>query len=149
MMAQQLFGVGVKELNKMQASNLIDDLLEKVGKRATAAAPAGRTGKEPARDRRRRAPSGICDAAAAGSKGNPWPLKGNGIALTAVDFLPARNFESPPHERIGRLGIAAMKLDRAVSKMVMMKVDARAFGSRGVHHLRRMYHGLRIGQIAT
>jgi hypothetical protein len=33
-MAQQLFGLGVKELNKMQASNLIDDLLEKVGKKS-------------------------------------------------------------------------------------------------------------------
>ena len=32
-MAQQLFGIGVKELNKMQASNLIDELLEKVGKK--------------------------------------------------------------------------------------------------------------------
>jgi len=32
-MAQQMFGIGVKELNKMQASNLIDDLLEKVGKK--------------------------------------------------------------------------------------------------------------------
>jgi hypothetical protein len=34
-MAQQLFGIGVKELNKMQASNLIDDLLEKTGKKAS------------------------------------------------------------------------------------------------------------------
>jgi len=34
-MAQQLFGLGVKELNKMQASNLIDDLLEKVGKKTS------------------------------------------------------------------------------------------------------------------
>ena len=32
-MAQQLFGIGVKELNTMQASNLIEDLLEKVGKK--------------------------------------------------------------------------------------------------------------------
>ena len=33
--AQQLFGIGVKELNKMQASNLIDDLLEKTGKKTS------------------------------------------------------------------------------------------------------------------
>jgi len=32
-MAQQIFGLGVKDLNKMQASNLIDELLEKVGKK--------------------------------------------------------------------------------------------------------------------
>jgi len=31
--AQQLFGVGVKELNKMQASQLIEELLEKVGQK--------------------------------------------------------------------------------------------------------------------
>lgn len=31
-MSQQLFGTGVKELNKMQASQLIEDLLVKVGK---------------------------------------------------------------------------------------------------------------------
>jgi hypothetical protein len=35
-MAQQLFGCGVIEMNKMQASQLIDDLLEKAGKK-----PAG------------------------------------------------------------------------------------------------------------
>ncbi len=33
--ARQLFGLGVKELNKVQASNLIDALLEKSGKKAT------------------------------------------------------------------------------------------------------------------
>jgi len=38
-MAQQLFGIGVKELNKMQASNLIDDLLEKVGKKSSRGRP--------------------------------------------------------------------------------------------------------------
>ena len=32
--AQQLFGVGVKELNKMQMSQLIDDLLEQTGKKS-------------------------------------------------------------------------------------------------------------------
>ena len=31
-LAQQLFGVGVKELDKLQASQLIEDLLEKSGK---------------------------------------------------------------------------------------------------------------------
>ena len=31
--AQQLFGVGVKELNKMQMSQLIDDLLDKTGQK--------------------------------------------------------------------------------------------------------------------
>lgn len=34
-LAEQLFGTGVKQLNKMQASQLIDDLLVKVGKPAT------------------------------------------------------------------------------------------------------------------
>jgi hypothetical protein len=34
-LANQLFGVGVKQLNKMQASQLIDDLLISVGKPAT------------------------------------------------------------------------------------------------------------------
>lgn len=34
-LANQLFGVGVKALNKMQASQLIEDLLIKVGKPAT------------------------------------------------------------------------------------------------------------------
>jgi len=34
-LSQQLFGTGVKQLNKMQASQLIDDLLVKVGKPAT------------------------------------------------------------------------------------------------------------------
>lgn len=33
-LSQQLFGLGVKELNKMQASQLIEDLLVKVGKPA-------------------------------------------------------------------------------------------------------------------
>lgn len=33
--AQQLFGIGVKDLDKMQASQLIEELLEKVGKRPT------------------------------------------------------------------------------------------------------------------
>ena len=32
-MSKQLFGVGIKEMNKMQASNLIDNLLEKTGKK--------------------------------------------------------------------------------------------------------------------
>jgi hypothetical protein len=35
-MAQQLFGCGVTAMDKMQASQLIEDLLEKVGKK-----PAG------------------------------------------------------------------------------------------------------------
>jgi hypothetical protein len=34
-LAEQLFGVGVKQLNKMQASQLIDDLLVRAGKPAT------------------------------------------------------------------------------------------------------------------
>lgn len=34
-LAEQLFGTGVKQLNKMQASQLIDDLLVKAGKPAT------------------------------------------------------------------------------------------------------------------
>ena len=32
-MAQQLFGCGVTSMDKMQASQLIEDLLEKVGKK--------------------------------------------------------------------------------------------------------------------
>ena len=42
--AQQLFGVGVKELDKMQASQLIEEMLEKVGKK-----PARRWNRQPAR----------------------------------------------------------------------------------------------------
>ena len=38
-MARQLFGCGVKAVNKMQASNLIDELLEKVGKKSTSRRP--------------------------------------------------------------------------------------------------------------
>ena len=34
-LSEQLFGTGVKQLNKMQASQLIDDLLIKAGKPAT------------------------------------------------------------------------------------------------------------------
>ena len=34
-LSQQLFGIGVKQLNKMQASQLIEDLLIKAGKPAT------------------------------------------------------------------------------------------------------------------
>lgn len=43
--AQQLFGVGVKDLSKMQASQLIEELLERLGKK-----PAGRRwSRQPAR----------------------------------------------------------------------------------------------------
>ena len=35
-MAQQLFGAGVKELDKLQASQLIEDLLEKTGKKTNS-----------------------------------------------------------------------------------------------------------------
>ena len=35
-MAQQLFGVGVKELDKLQASQLIEDLLEKTGRKTNS-----------------------------------------------------------------------------------------------------------------
>ncbi|HEV7405598.1 MAG TPA: hypothetical protein VGO11_21825 [Chthoniobacteraceae bacterium] len=41
-MAQQLFGCGVTVMDKMQASQLIEDLLEKVGKKPRAAG-AGET----------------------------------------------------------------------------------------------------------
>ncbi len=34
-LAQQLFGAGVKELDKLQASQLIEELLEKTGKKAS------------------------------------------------------------------------------------------------------------------
>ena len=45
-MAQQLFGIGVRELDKMQGSQLIEELLEKVGKK-----PSGqrRWSRQPAR----------------------------------------------------------------------------------------------------
>lgn len=45
-LAQQLFNIGVKDLDKMQASNLIEELLEKVGKK-----PSGqrRWSRQPAR----------------------------------------------------------------------------------------------------
>jgi hypothetical protein len=46
-MAQQLFGIGVKELDKLQASQLIEELLEKTGKKTN-----GRRqwqGRQPAR----------------------------------------------------------------------------------------------------
>ena len=33
-MAQQLFGIGVKELDKMQASQFIEELLEKTGRKS-------------------------------------------------------------------------------------------------------------------
>jgi hypothetical protein len=38
-MAQQLFGVGVKELDKLQASQLIEELLEKTGKKTNGRRP--------------------------------------------------------------------------------------------------------------
>ena len=44
--AQQLFGVGVRELDKMQASQLIDELLEKAGRKPTG---QRRWSRQPAR----------------------------------------------------------------------------------------------------
>lgn len=44
-MAQQLFGLGVKALNKMQASNLIDELLESVGKTRNSRRPRWQNGE--------------------------------------------------------------------------------------------------------
>lgn len=38
-MAQQLFGVGVKELDKLQASQLIEELLEKTGRKKGRRSP--------------------------------------------------------------------------------------------------------------
>lgn len=46
--AQQLFGVGVKQLDKMQASQLIEELLEKTGK-GKGRRPFQRRNREPAR----------------------------------------------------------------------------------------------------
>jgi hypothetical protein len=46
-MAQQLFGAGVTSLDKMQASQLIEELLEKTGKKA--AGPQRRWSRQPAR----------------------------------------------------------------------------------------------------
>ena len=46
-MAQQLFGAGVTGLDKMQASQLIEELLEKTGKKA--AGPQRRWSRQPAR----------------------------------------------------------------------------------------------------
>jgi len=45
-MAQQLFGLGVRELDKMQGSQLIEELLEKVGKKPTG---QRRWSRQPAR----------------------------------------------------------------------------------------------------
>ena len=45
-MAQGLFGLGVRELDKMQASQLIEDLLEKVGRKPTG---QRRWSRQPAR----------------------------------------------------------------------------------------------------
>jgi len=47
-MAQQLFGIGVKECDKMQASQLIEELLEKTGKGNGRRRPQWRS-REPAR----------------------------------------------------------------------------------------------------
>ena len=47
-MAQQLFGAGVKQLDKMQASQLIEELLEKTGKKTNGRRPQWR-GRQPAR----------------------------------------------------------------------------------------------------
>ena len=44
--AQQLFGIGVKELDKMQASQLIEELLEKCGRKPTG---QRRWNRQPAR----------------------------------------------------------------------------------------------------
>ena len=38
-MAQQLFGIGVKELDKLQASQLIEELLEKTGRKTNGRRP--------------------------------------------------------------------------------------------------------------
>ena len=46
-MAQQLFGAGVTSLDKMQASQLIEDLLEKTGKKSNG--PQRRWSRQPAR----------------------------------------------------------------------------------------------------
>ena len=47
-MAQQLFGIGVKELDKLQASQLIEELLEKTG-RKTNGRRSPWQGRQPAR----------------------------------------------------------------------------------------------------
>ena len=47
-MAQQLFGIGVKELDKLQASQLIEELLEKTG-RKTNGRRSSMQGRQPAR----------------------------------------------------------------------------------------------------
>ena len=46
-MAQQLFGAGVTSLDKMQASQLIEELLEKTGKKSSG--PQRRWSRQPAR----------------------------------------------------------------------------------------------------
>ena len=47
-MAQQLFGVGVKELDKLQASQLIEELLEKTGRKTNSRRSLWQ-GRQPAR----------------------------------------------------------------------------------------------------
>ena len=46
-MAKQLFGVGVKALDKLQASQLIEELLEKTGRKNGRRSPW--QGRQPAR----------------------------------------------------------------------------------------------------
>jgi hypothetical protein len=46
-MAQQLFGAGVRDLDKLQASQLIEEMLEKTGKKS--AGPQRRWSRQPAR----------------------------------------------------------------------------------------------------
>jgi hypothetical protein len=46
-MAQQLFGAGVTSLDKMQASQLIEEMLERTGKKS--AGPQRRWSRQPAR----------------------------------------------------------------------------------------------------
>ena len=47
-LAQQLFGAGVRELDKMQASQLIEELLEKTGKKTNGRRSPWH-GRQPAR----------------------------------------------------------------------------------------------------
>ncbi|MHA3774857.1 hypothetical protein ACXR0O_25335 [Verrucomicrobiota bacterium sgz303538] len=47
--ARQLFGVGVKECNKMQASQLIEELLEKTGRKPSGANGRSRWRSQPSR----------------------------------------------------------------------------------------------------
>ncbi len=88
-MAQQLFGVGVKELDKMQASQLIEELLEKTGKKTNGRSVRWQAvnphGHERARIISRSSRTGTHGA----GNHRPFAEDGVGLAADAVPAMPA------------------------------------------------------------